>query len=71
MQARDWLRFVLPGALAAFRTGRTAQVALRRDVPRRALWQSLPLVATMQMVHALGESVGYARGPGNSPNHLH
>jgi hypothetical protein len=71
MDRSDLLRLLLPGPLAAFRLARTAAVAVRRDVGLGRVLSALPLVAVMHLVHAAGEGIGYLRGPGSSPNHLH
>jgi hypothetical protein len=71
MDGTDYLRMLLPGPLAAYRLMRTARVSLERDLPRQTVLASLPMIGLMQIVHALGESVGYLRGPGHSPLHLH
>jgi len=71
MAPADYLRALLPAPLAAFRLARTLSVALGRDVPRRPLLASLPMVGLMHLFHAIGESVGYLRGPGDSPAELY
>ena len=69
--AADLLRTALPPALAGFRTLRSLRQSLAKPLPRSMVVASLPLLGAMQLAHALGEMIGYVRGAGDSPHHLH
>lgn len=71
MGASDWFRAVAPPVIAIKRWA----VTMRQTLPRRGLrgvaLRSSGLIAVLHFVHALGESVGYFAGPGDSARHLH
>jgi hypothetical protein len=71
MGARDWVRASAPALMAAYRLLRTLELGFRKPVPRAKLLRTVPYIAWLQAVHALGESVGYLAGPGDSPSRLH
>ncbi|HEY7600148.1 MAG TPA: glycosyltransferase [Candidatus Limnocylindrales bacterium] len=71
MTATDYARALLPAPLAGFRLLRTLAVARTKALPPGALARAAPLVAALYLAHAAGETLGYLRGPGDSPRHLH
>lgn len=71
MTAGDWARALLPVPLAAFRLGRVLLAARRKALPREVIVAAAPHMAVMLLAHAVGEVLGYASGPGDSPQHLH
>lgn len=71
MGAADWLRGALPLGLVLYRVARTIFVGRGKDVPQFKLLAALPMVTLMQLAHALGETIGYLAGPGDSPARLH
>ena len=71
MTGPDWLRAVAPGLMAGFRTLRTLRIARTKPALLPVMVRSAPLIALLHLLHAIGESVGYLDGPGDSPSHLH
>lgn len=71
MAPADWLRATAPSLMAGYRVLRTLTLGLRKPVPRGKLLRSTPLVVWLHAVHAMGESIGYLAGPGDSPKRLH
>jgi hypothetical protein len=71
MDRYDWIRALAPSIIAGYRTARTLASAASKPPLRGPALRSLPFIALVHMSHAVGESVGYALGPGNSFMHLH
>ncbi len=71
MAAADWVRTAAPGPAAGYRLARTLGLALAKPIDRSIVLRALPYVAWLHAVHAVGESVGYLVGPGDSPSRLH
>lgn len=71
MDGYDWVRALAPSIVAGFRTARTVVGAVSKPTLRRPVLRSLPLIALLHVSHTVGESVGYALGPGTSFRHLH
>jgi hypothetical protein len=70
MERRDWIRLASLGLLPAFRAARTVKRVFSKDTSRATVVASAPLILWLQYCHALGELVGYAAGPGDSPRQL-
>jgi hypothetical protein len=71
MSALDWVRAGAPLILAGYRTARTLRIARSKPNVEPIIVRSLPHIALLHALHAMGESVGYLGGPGESPTHLH
>lgn len=71
MDGYDWVRALAPSIVAGYRTARTVIGAVSKPNLRGPALRSLPLIALLHLSHTVGESVGYARGPGTSFQHLH
>jgi hypothetical protein len=71
MESSDWVRALAPTLIAGYRTARTLVGVLRKPGVRGPALRSLPLIALLHQSHTIGESLGYALGPGRSFLHLH
>jgi hypothetical protein len=71
MDALDWVRAFAPTLVAGYRTARTLAGVVRKPALRGQAIRSLPHIAFLHQSHTIGESVGYALGPGRSFLHLH
>lgn len=71
MDLHDWVRALAPTLIAGYRTARTLAGAVSKPTLRGPALRGLPLIALLHLSHAVGESVGYALGPGRSFRHLH
>ena len=71
MDALDWVRALAPTLVAGYRTARTLAGVARKPALRGQALRSLPLIALLHQSHTIGESLGYALGPGRSFLHLH
>ncbi len=71
MRGLDWVRAGAPLLMAGYRTMRTMRIASTKPNIEPIIVRSLPHIALLHTLHAVGESVGYLGGPGNSPVHLH
>jgi hypothetical protein len=70
MGPRDVVRIVAPQVVAAFRTARTLRLSWAKPFRASAV-RAAPLIGLLHMSHALGESIGYLAGAGDSGRHLH
>jgi hypothetical protein len=70
MGAGDWLRVVGFPILPLYRTARTARIAWGKQVPRSIVLVTIPIMTVLHYSQASGELIGYAAGPGASPQHL-
>ena len=71
MHGLDWLRAGAPLMMAGYRTLRTLRTARTKPHIEPVIVRSLPHVVLLHAMHAMGESVGYLVGAGDSPSHLH
>jgi Glycosyl transferase family 2 len=71
MDDRDWIRAVAPALIAGYRTARTARLARSKPAIEAQVLRALPFVAVLHFAHAIGESVGYLGGPGQSGRRVH
>ena len=71
MTGRDWVRTIVPGWICGFRTLRTLRIAASKPEIEPDVRRSAPLIALLHLAHAIGESVGYLGGPGESGRRLH
>lgn len=71
MSARDWIRTVAPLLIAGFRTVRTLRAAQAKPDIQPHIARSVVFIALLHALHAVGESVGYLGGPGDSASRLH
>lgn len=71
MEAQDWVRAVAPIVVAGYRTVRTLGGAASKPLLRAQALRGMPFIALLHVAHTIGESVGYAIGPGRSFTHLH
>jgi hypothetical protein len=67
----DWLRAGAPILMAGYRTMRTLRIARSKPAIEPIVVRSSVHIALLHTLHAMGESVGYLGGPGDSPSHLH
>jgi len=70
MEKGDWLRIVGSPLLPLYRSVRAWRIANRKERPRGVLLRSAPAHVWLQYCAMGGELVGYAAGPGASPNRL-
>ncbi|HEY7131044.1 MAG TPA: hypothetical protein VH440_02275 [Candidatus Limnocylindrales bacterium] len=70
MDRRDWGRVALAGVLPFYRSARAIRAARHKRVPGDALRQAIPWIVWLQLCTSAGELVGYALGPGDSPQRL-
>jgi hypothetical protein len=70
MTRTDWVRVLAPQLVAGLRTARTLRQTWPKPIRRRAL-RAAPLIALLHLTHAVGETLGYLGGPGDSGKHLH
>ena len=71
MSSLDWLRTIAPLPIAAYRTVRTLNMARSKPAITATMNRSAGLIVLLHVSHALGESVGYLGGAGDSGTHLH
>lgn len=70
MTRADWMRVVAPQLVAGLRTARTLRITWNKPIRNVAL-RATPYIALLHLTHAVGESLGYLGGPGDSGRHLH
>lgn len=70
MSPSDWARVFGMPLLVVYRIVRTMRIALGKQVPRAAMRAAAPAIAWLHLCAAAGELLGYATGPGNSPQQL-
>jgi hypothetical protein len=71
MGVRDWIRTLMPLAIAGFRTARTLALARTKPQMEPMIRRVILHIALLHTLHAVGESVGYLAGPGDSATKLH
>jgi hypothetical protein len=70
MATEDWLRLAAALLIPAWRTGRALRTGWRKGRLRGTLLASMPWALWLEYCQGLGQLVGYATGPGDSPKHL-
>ncbi|CAN5562081.1 hypothetical protein BH20CHL6_BH20CHL6_04630 [soil metagenome] len=70
MAAGDWVRVGAASVMPLYRSLRTIRTLLGKRQPPARLAAAAPLVVWFQYCQGLGELVGYAAGPGDSPGKL-
>jgi hypothetical protein len=70
MTRADWLRLGVGLLLPAWRTGRAFRLGWAKGRLRPTLAASLPWALWLEYCQGVGNMVGYALGPGDSPRHL-
>ena len=71
MGRQDWVRLGMLGVLPLYRAVRTYRIVRGKEHPAGTLERAMPAVAWLHYCQAVGELVGYASGPGNSPAELY
>ncbi|HET8777337.1 MAG TPA: hypothetical protein VFN76_06715, partial [Candidatus Limnocylindria bacterium] len=56
--------------LPLYRSARSVRIAWGRNIPRRAILATLPIIAYLHYAQAAGEVAGYIGGPGHSARRL-
>ena len=69
MDGRQWARFAMAFAIPFGKFARIMRIGLGKP-HRTTLLVSSPLIYWFLMCQATGQFVGYALGPGDSPNHV-
>jgi hypothetical protein len=70
MSREDWVRMATSLMLPAWRTLRVMRTGVAKGRLRRQLLVSAPFALWLEYVQATGHLIGYACGPGGSPDHL-
>jgi hypothetical protein len=71
MGVLDQLRMVVPLVFAGYRTARTVIWSRRKAETRDSALSAAPWIALLHAASAVGESLGYFAGPGNSGRRTH
>lgn len=71
MSRGDWLRILASPALPMYRSIRALRIVSRKQRPARMLLKAAPVHVWFQYTAMAGELLGYATGPGGSPNRLY
>jgi hypothetical protein len=71
MRGLDWLRAAAPLVFAGYRTARTIKWAREKDGTRDIVLRAAPWIALLHAAGAIGESLGYLTGPGDSGRRTH
>jgi hypothetical protein len=71
MGRSDWVRLATLGILPLYRTLRTYRTVRGKHAPHDILVRTMPTILWLHYCQAAGELVGYASGPGTSPQQLY
>jgi hypothetical protein len=70
MERGDWLRILIFAILPLYRAARTVRIAWDKQIRRRTVVATVPMLVVFHYAQAFGEMVGYAAGTGSSPRKL-
>jgi hypothetical protein len=70
MSGRDWTRVAAAGVLPLYRSAQMVSIASRKRIPKRSLVAAIPWIVWLEYCTGVGQLLGYATGPGDSPSKL-